>query len=53
MAEAQYKLGLYTERGLGGEPRSLLQARVLYRMAAEQGDEDAQKALERLNKRWF
>lgn len=51
--EARYKLGLYAEKGWGGEPRSLIRAKVLYRMAAEQGNEEARKALERLERRWF
>ena len=51
--EARYKMGLYAEKGWGGEPRSHIRAKILYRMAADQGSEEARKALERLNRRWI
>ena len=46
-ALAQYNLGLRYERGQGVE-QSYAEAAKWYRKAAEQGDEDAKKALQRL-----
>ena len=53
LSEARYRMGLYAEKGWGGEPCNRVVAKVMYRMAAEQGNAEARKALERLERRWF
>ena len=47
---AQYKMGEYYESGLGGLTKSQVKAREFYEKAAGQGDEDAKKALERMDR---
>ncbi len=48
VADARYKMGEFCENGLGGLDEDLDAAIEWYQMAAEDGSEDAQEALERL-----
>ncbi|MEM8599159.1 MAG: caspase family protein [Bacteroidota bacterium] len=48
LPEAQYRLGVIYEAGDRGRPQSLPEAIRWYRLAAEQGYNDAREALERL-----
>lgn len=50
LAEAHFNLGYMYEHGLGVK-KDLIKARALYLKATTHGDEDAQKALERMMKR--